>query len=133
MALVVKSPVEDFACDLERSDRRVGGLFRSLAEVIGNNRPDLSRCYGLLSVRILGRPRRLTWTTGHEHNAAWQPHPDAELGDLIPMAQRKRSHIERQRHNRWANLQWGLVMLVVLFASVAAFVLFDGTNVSHSN
>ncbi len=51
------------------------------------------------------------------------------------MAQRKRSHIEQQRHNRWANLQWAVLMMLVLLASVAAFVLFDGAGVTggHSN
>lgn len=46
------------------------------------------------------------------------------------MAQRRRSHIEQQRHNRWATLQWGVLALLVLLASVAAFVLFDGAGVT---
>ncbi len=41
----------------------------------------------------------------------------------------KRSHLERQRHNRWALLQWSLLAIFAVLATISLFVFFDGGSI----
>lgn len=41
----------------------------------------------------------------------------------------KRSHLEQQRHNRWALLQWSLLAIIVVLGTISLFVFFDGGSI----